>query len=100
MPQVARSLVILTANQAAGIDPILAANQNRTTMVLGNATATDGTVDVAPIAAGEGMPFSAKTILAFGGDGAARGSGGPVCPTNDVYVCGFAAGDKITVWVA
>jgi hypothetical protein len=95
MPTMSRTVVTLTANQAAGTDPVLAANTNRTSLVAGNPTATEGVIDIANPGAGEGMPFPAGGIVAFGGHGI---QGGPACPTNAIYVDGFAAADVLTFW--
>lgn len=94
MPAMQRTVVTLTAGQAAGTDPILPANLNRTTLVAGNATATAARLDVAAVGAGEGMPLPAGGIVGFGQ------RGGPTCPTDALYVGGLAETDKLTIWEA
>jgi len=99
MPAVLRTLVTLSAGQAAGTDPVLSTNPNRTSLVAGNPTATNGRLDVAAVGAGEGLPFAAGAVLPFGGEGGRPyGGGGPACPTQAIYVGGFAENDKLTFW--
>lgn len=101
MPAMTRTVVTLSANQASGVTACLLANPNRSTLIAANRTATNGALDtIANSGAGEGMPFLATSIVGFGGDGRDRGAGGPACPTEAIFVTGFAAADKITFWEA
>lgn len=82
--------VTLTANQAAGTDPILAANPNRQGLKLvvpadcGVATASGATI---------GLPAFA---------GVAWERSGPECPTNAIYVVGgsLSTGAVVGIWEA
>lgn len=97
MPSFARTPVALSAAQAAGTSPVLAANPNRTVLVIGNIQATDARVDVADTSGGFGLPLPQKSTLMFGGSGNAYS---PSCPTDAIYVGGLSAGDKLTFWEA
>jgi hypothetical protein len=92
MPAMIRTAVALSAGQAAGTTAILAANPNRTSLTIGNDTATDAKVDVVDASGGYGMPLPTKGVLGFGG------RGGPICPTDAIFIMGLAAGDKVTIW--
>jgi hypothetical protein len=95
MPKMTATEVSLSAGQAAGTSVLIAANANRTSLVIGNNTATDATVHISDASGGYGMPLPAGGVIAFGGHGI---QGGPACPTNAIYVGGLAAADKVTVW--
>lgn len=86
------TLVTLSAGQAAGTTPVLAANSNRKLLTLGNPGANVMLVNLVPGAvAGQGLPLAAASVLAFDRN--------LPCPPNAIYVLG-TAGDKLTIWTA
>lgn len=90
MPAVLETQVTLSAGQAAGTTPIVAANPNRLMLTMGNPGANNLLISVTNgHAAGEGMPVLAGGIIALGKD--------LLCPTQAIYGLG-TAGDKITIW--
>lgn len=89
-----RTTVTLNAGQAAGTAPVLAANPNRTTLILGNIQTTNARFDVADTSGGFGMPLPGQSILQLG----AGSPNWPACPTDAIYIGGLALNDKITLW--
>lgn len=90
--------ITLTANQAAGIDPILAAETmsgggGRIGVIVANPGATVGNLHVASgQTQGTGLPLAAGSMVVF--SHALPGL------DNALYVTGFAAGDKLSLWVS
>jgi len=78
-----RSLGSLTTAQAAGTDPILAANSNRRSLIVKTT---------------KQCSFSFHTGESEGMiDGPAFERSGPACPRNALYVHGLSAGDTIRI---
>jgi hypothetical protein len=88
------TLVTLTANQAAGTDPVLAANTARKGLVLSAVASVPVTAEwniAALTGAGQGVPFGPEPSIRWDGTRV---------PTNAIYVRGFTAGDKLLCWQA
>lgn len=80
-----RSIVALTAQQAAGTDPVLAANPARRALQI-----------VPPAACMLRLASGAAGGVPLRGDQPNQ-LAGPSCPTNALYVTGLAAGALLTI---
>lgn len=96
MPAMQRTIVSLSAGQAAGTASVLAANPNRKVLYIGNIQAVDARVDVSDASGGYGMPLPQKSTVMFGGDNPQWS----ICPTDAIFVGGLSAADKLTIWEA
>lgn len=88
------TLVTLSAGQAAGTSPVLAANTARTGLVIAPVAACPPAAELGLAAftgANQGVAMATRPDWRWEG---AR------VPTNAVYVRGFTAGDKVLVWEA
>ena len=97
MARYVETKITLTANQAAGKDPILDAETAsipvRQAVVIGNPGTSDANLHLATGAtSGTGLPLPGGQLIAF--SHALPGL------DNELYVTGLAAGDKLTIWVA
>ena len=98
MARYTETKVIITANQAAGTDPILDADPatgagNRVAVVFGNPTAALCNLHLnAGQTHGTGLPVAGYSTASF--DKQLPGLG------NALYVTGLTAGDTITLWMA
>ena len=97
MARYVETKVTLTAGQAAGTDPILAAETGtigvRSAVIVGNPTAKTLNLHLSTGQThGPGLPLAGYNTAAF-----AKALPGV---DNALFVTGGAAGDKITLWVA
>jgi hypothetical protein len=81
-----KSIASLTPNQAAGVDPILAANTSRHSVLI--TPPRDAQLSITPQAT-TGRKLYANLPDTISGVG---------CPSNALYVTGLSAGDSIVLW--
>ena len=86
--QVDRTVVALTAAQAAGTDPVLLTNPERRSLTL--LPSADCRLALSA-GATRGLPLSSTAINRFTGAG---------CPTNALYVIGLSSGSALIIWEA
>ena len=97
MARYVETKITLTANQAAGTDPILAAETAtipvRRAVVIGNPGVTTANLHLATGAThGTGLPLLGGGLVAF--------SDALPGVDNALYVTGLSTGDKLSIWVA
>lgn len=83
---VSRSIVALTAGQAAGTEAILPANAKREALMIRPASDCELTIAAA---SQKGWPLFGDVPNTLSGS---------ECPTNQLFVYGLAAGASLTIW--